>query len=180
MVEVLRLGHRRGRDDRISTHVGLTARQFGASSIVFSGERDDNMLESVRDVVDRWGGDFDVSYREDWRKVIEEFEGVVVHLTMYGTPYFEKLDELREMTAGEEDDLMVVVGGGKVPSEVFDLADRNLAVGNQPHSEVAALAVFLHDLLEGEWSGREFEDADIEVVPSEEGKELREDTSGNP
>ena len=38
---------------------------------------------------------------------------------------------------------VVVVGGTKVPSEVFHLSDYNISVGNQPHSEVAALAVFL-------------------------------------
>ncbi|MDY6769318.1 MAG: tRNA (cytidine(56)-2'-O)-methyltransferase [Candidatus Nanohaloarchaea archaeon] len=171
MVTVLRLGHRRGRDDRISTHVGLTARQFGADHVVFSGETDENMLESLRDVVDRWGGPFDVTYREDWRTVMKEFDGTVVHLTMYGVPYVEELPELKER---RDEDLLVVVGGEKVPSDVLDLADHNLAVGNQPHSEVAALAVFLHDLFGGEQFGRDFADADIEVVPNEAGKETRE------
>ncbi|MCJ7479368.1 MAG: tRNA (cytidine(56)-2'-O)-methyltransferase [Candidatus Nanohaloarchaeota archaeon QJJ-7] len=178
MVEVLRLGHRRGRDDRISTHVALTARQFGASSVTFSGERDDSMLESVRDVVERWGGPFDIRYREDWRNVIRDFDGPVIHLTMYGVPYYEDIDGLEGDFGGSEDDILVVVGGEKVPSEVFEIADYNLAIGNQPHSEVAALAVFLHDLFQGDWTDREFEDAEIEVFPSEEGKETRKtDTS---
>ncbi|MDY6766138.1 MAG: tRNA (cytidine(56)-2'-O)-methyltransferase, partial [Candidatus Nanohaloarchaea archaeon] len=116
MTTVLRLSHRRGRDDRISTHVGLAARQFGGDRIVYSGEQDDNMLASVRDVVDRWGGSFDVSYREDWRPTIRAFDGTVVHLTMYGTDYREELPVLREAEQG--DDLLVVVGGERVPSEV--------------------------------------------------------------
>ncbi|MDY6765918.1 MAG: tRNA (cytidine(56)-2'-O)-methyltransferase [Candidatus Nanohaloarchaea archaeon] len=172
MTTVLRLGHRRGRDDRISTHVGLTARQFGADRIIYSGEEDANMLASLRDVVERWGGPFDVSYTEEWRPVIDGFDGTVVHLAMYGIDYREELPRLQE--AVETGDLLVVVGGERVPSEVFDLADYNLAVGHQPHSEVAALAVFLHDLYDGAELDATYADADIEVVPSEDGKETRE------
>lgn len=167
MTTVLRLGHRRGRDDRISTHVGLTARQFGADKIVYSGEKDDNMLESLRDVVDRWGGPFDVVYREDWRRMMKDWSGPIVHLTMYGIPHMDRIEPVRD--AGT-DDLLVVVGGEKVPAMVYETVDHNIAVGNQPHSEVAALAVFLHDLYGGEELGRTFEDASIRVEPQERGK----------
>ena len=34
-ISVLRLGHRLVRDDRVSTHVGLVARAFGASEIFY-------------------------------------------------------------------------------------------------------------------------------------------------
>lgn len=171
MIQVLRLGHRAGRDDRISTHVGLTARQWGSSGITYSGERDENMMESLRDTVDRWGGPFKVEYREDWRPVIEEFDGVVVHLTMYGEGIGEKMPEIRE-EAGDGD-IMVVVGAEKVPREAYKMADYNVSVGSQPHSEVAALAVFLDRLQEGGIK-QGFEDADIEVVPSEDQKLTRE------
>lgn len=109
-----------------------------------------------------------MEYREDWRNVIKEFEGTVVHLTMYGVPYDEELPELKE----REEDILLVVGGEKVPSDVFELADYNLAVGHQPHSEVAALAVFLHDFL-GEIPEK-FDGADIEVVPNQSGKETQD------
>jgi len=42
--------------------------------------------------------------------------------------------------------LLLVVGAEKVPGDLYDLADVNVAVGNQPHSEVAALAILLHAL----------------------------------
>jgi len=168
MATVLRLGHRRGRDDRISTHVGLTARQFGASGIVYSGERDDGMLESLRDVVERWGGPFTVSYREDWRRVIKDFEGFRILLSMYGTSFNEGMEEARQ----KGDDILVVVGGEKVPSEVYDLVDLNIAVGHQPHSEVAALAILLYEYFDGSIPD-EFENASVEVAPNREGKELR-------
>lgn len=172
MVTVLRMGHRRGRDDRISTHVGLTARQFGADRIVYSGERDKNMLESLRDLCDRWGGDFNVAYREDWRTVIKEFDGVKVHLTMYGLPFQDELDTITDET--DDSEMLVVVGGEKIPKDVYDLVDYNIAVGHQPHSEVAALGVFLHDFSGGTWLGQEFNGADITVVPQERGKKTRE------
>ena len=41
-VNVLRLDHRIGRDTRITTHVCLTSRAFGASKIYLSGEEDHN------------------------------------------------------------------------------------------------------------------------------------------
>lgn len=128
------------------------------------------MLESARDLSERWGGDFSIKYREDWRPIIEEFDGVTVHLTMYGLPYDEHLNGMEPA----DEDVLVVVGGEKVPSELYDMVDYNLAVGRQPHSEVAALAVFLHDLFGGDELGREFDGAEIEVVPQKRGKKTRE------
>ena len=48
MIEVLRLSHRIGRDPRLSTHVILTARAFGASKTYYSGQKDSNLEESVK------------------------------------------------------------------------------------------------------------------------------------
>lgn len=167
MIKVLRLGHRRGRDDRISTHVGLTARQWGADEIVYSGEKDDNILESQRDIIDRWGGDIEIRYTEEWKKEINDFEGLKVHLTMYGEKINEKISELEEKF--QEEDLLVIVGAEKVPRWVYTHADYNISVGNQPHSEIAALAVFL-DRIQASGITEEFEDAEIEVEPSEDRK----------
>lgn len=170
MIQVLRLGHRRGRDDRISTHVGLTARQFGADEIVYTGEKDDNMLESIKDVVDRWGGDFEVSYNENWKSIVRDFNGKIVLLSMFG----EKLDKgMKEIKTEWEDDLLIIVGGEKVPSGIYEMVDMNLGVGNQPHSEVAALGVFLHDYFEGEELDSSFEGAKIEVEPQRDGKKVK-------
>lgn len=166
MIKILRLGHRRGRDDRISTHVGLTARQWGADEIVYSGEKDDKILESQRDIIDRWGGDIEISYTEDWKSEIKNFEGLKVHLTMYGEKIGEKIEDLnREL----EEDLLVVVGAEKVPRWVYTHVDYNISVGNQPHSEIAALAVFL-DRIQASGIKEDFEGAGIEVRPSEDRK----------
>lgn len=164
MIHILRLGHRAGRDDRISTHVGLTARQWGCSGITYSGEKDSSMMESIRDIVERWGGEFEVDYREDWRTVLKEFEGVIIHLTMYG----EKIDAKDEnLEAAFDDDVLVVVGAEKVPREVYKIADHNISIGNHPHSEIAALAVLLDRFTDIK---EKFDGADIEVVPSEDQK----------
>ena len=57
---VLRLDHRQKRDARITTHVCLTARAFGADKAILSGDEDTKLMENVRDAVKRWGGNFKV------------------------------------------------------------------------------------------------------------------------
>ncbi|MBC5792621.1 MAG: tRNA (cytidine(56)-2'-O)-methyltransferase [Nanohaloarchaea archaeon] len=165
MIKVLRLGHRAGRDDRISTHVGLTARQWGADEIVYSGQHDSSMMQSVEDIVERWGGDFTVRYTEEWKKEIRDFEGLKFHLTMYGERIDDKIAEINDDL--DEKDLMIIVGAEKVPRWVYTHVDLNISVGNQPHSEIAALAVFMDRVTEIKDS---FEGAEIEVEPSEDRK----------
>ena len=70
-IKVLRLDHRRVRDARITTHVCLTARAFGASEVILTGDKDIKLMENVTDVKERWGGDFQVGYREKWQNVLK-------------------------------------------------------------------------------------------------------------
>lgn len=163
-VYVLRLGHRIGRDQRISTHVALTARAFGAKGIYFT-RSDKNLFDSVNKVVKTWGGSFFIETAE-WRKLLREFDGLKVHLTMYGIPLPEKIEEIKKATK-----LLVIVGAEKVPREVYDLSDLNISIGTQPHSEVSALAVFLEKVL-GVVFNLEFGDAKLKIVPSERGKKV--------
>ena len=65
--------------------------------------------------------------------------------------------------------LMIVVGAEKVPREVYDLADRNVSVGNQPHSEVAALAIFLDRYSGGKALEKGFRGG-LTIVPNPRGK----------
>ena len=167
-IYVLRLGHRPERDKRISTHVALTARAFGARGIYFDVV-DEKLFKSVRDVVARWGGDFFIEHVESWKKLVKDFDGLVVHLTMYGIPLTEKMGEIKS-----SESMLVVVGAEKVPPEVYELSDYNISIGNQPHSEVAALAVFLDRVLEGKVFELNFEGAGIRVIPSERGKRVEE------
>ncbi|MBD3387665.1 MAG: tRNA (cytidine(56)-2'-O)-methyltransferase [Candidatus Altiarchaeales archaeon] len=164
---VLRLGHRHSRDKRISTHVALTARAFGASRIVYDGRAVD-VKESVDEITSSWGGDFKVEFTEGYRDFINSFEGLKVHLTMYGLPLDDVVADF-----GLEGDILVVVGGAKVPSDVFELVDYNVAVGNQPHSEVAALAVFLDRIFGGGELDRDFKGR-MRIVPQNRGKKVLE------
>jgi tRNA (cytidine56-2'-O)-methyltransferase len=169
---VLRLGHRPGRDERMSTHVGLTARALGADRVVFTGKAE-GPRETVADITERFGGPFAVEVSESYRPLLEEFDGRVIHLTMYGLPVQEVEDELK--SAHRTEPLLVVVGAEKVPFDVYEAADYNVAVTNQPHSEVASLAVFLDRLHGGRELDREWMDADRRVVPKERGKRVESD-----
>ncbi|MFH1787947.1 MAG: tRNA (cytidine(56)-2'-O)-methyltransferase [Candidatus Altiarchaeota archaeon] len=165
-VSVLRLGHRFERDKRVSTHLALTARAFGADEILFD-ERDVRVAESVARIVEGWGGDFCVGFVEGWRRTVTRFDGEVVHLTMYGLSLDEVLPRLKE--SGK--DKLVVVGGRKVPPDMYDLASFNVAVGHQPHSEISALAVFLDRLFEGQDVSKRF-DGGKKIIPQERGKKV--------
>jgi len=168
---VLRLGHRPERDQRVTTHVGLAARALGARGMYLAG-RDAGIVAGIRDVVERWGGDFFIEDGISWKKCIREWKGsggIVVHLTMYGEPVREREAELRGKGR-----ILVVVGSEKVPGEVYTLADYNIAITNQPHSEVAGLAVFLDRLFQGEELGGEFPGGRIRIVPSQRGKRCEE------
>lgn len=162
-VRVLRLGHRVARDKRITTHVGLTARAFGAEKIILSGEKHGSVLETWKDIRDRWGGPFEVSHEKNWRELLKNFDGTIVHLTMYGHDYQDKMDEIKN----SDEDILVIVGGEKIPAEVYELSDYNIAIGNQPHSEVAALAVFLENYFESPKNS--FENAEKEIEPGKKG-----------
>ncbi|VVB59992.1 tRNA (cytidine(56)-2'-O)-methyltransferase [uncultured archaeon] len=170
MLTILRLSHRRVRDARLTTHVCLTARALGADEVILSGERDENVLESVSDVAKRWGGKFKIRYEEKSRKIIEKFKGIKIHLTMYGMPVQDKISEIKEKSKGK--DVLIIVGGEKVPGEVYQLADYNIAVTGQPHSEVAALAVFLHEFFEGKELTKKFGGAKLTVISQERGKKV--------
>ncbi|MGB7969224.1 MAG: tRNA (cytidine(56)-2'-O)-methyltransferase [Methanobacterium sp.] len=170
-VNVLRLDHRRVRDARITTHVCLTSRAFGASKVILSGDEDKKIMENIRDVVKRWGGDFEIDYVKKWDKFIDDWKnngGEVVHLTMYGEPVQSITNKIRESSR----DKLVVVGGSRVPSKVYQEADWNVSVTSQPHSEVAALSIFLHTLFEGEEYDIEFNDSELKVIPTAHGKQV--------
>lgn len=173
MITVLRIGHRPQRDKRITTHVALVARAFGAERIIIN-EEDAKIKETIDSVVDVWGGSFSVDF-QGWRSFLKSFDGTVVHLTMYGIPFEEKMSEIREI----KNDLCVVIGAEKVPSELYKISDYNLSVGNQPHSEVSALALFLDRYHLGKQFQRRYEGAKMEIQPSEKDKIVKGERHGS-
>ena len=154
----------------MTTHLMLTARAFGAYGALYTGIRDPSMEETVRKICSDWGGLFSVNYAEDWLGTIKTWkqQGKVVHLTMYGLPLQRVISSIRE----DPSDKLVIVGGPKIPGVVYGLADWNVAVTSQPHSEVSALAVFLHVFFEGRELEKVFEGSRLRVIPQERGKRV--------
>jgi len=171
-IYVLRYGHRPGRDKRVTTHAALVARAFGANGFILGDVSDESIYSSIEKVVRIWGGriHFEMGvdshrYCLDWKRS----GGVVVHLTMYGLHVDDVIGEIR----GLDKDLLVVIGSRKVPRFFYEVADYNVAIGHQPHSEIAALAVFLDRLFNGAELHTRFPDATIEIIPSPRGKRVR-------
>jgi len=164
-VELLRVGHRAGRDPRLTTHLALAARAFGAARM-YLHPPDRDLAARLDAVAVRWGGSFRVVPTDDWKRLVRDYPGAVVHLTMYGEPLAAVLPRMRR-----ERRLLLVAGGAKVPSELYRLARWNVGVGHQPHSEVAAVAVTLAELF-GVPGARPFPRARQRVVPQTRGKRV--------
>ena len=96
--------------------------------------------------------------------------GIVVHLTAYGEN-IETSDVLSRIKKTERS-VLLIVGSQKVPADFFseNVSDFNVSIGNQPHSECAALAVFLDRFFEGKELERKFDKAKIKILPKERGK----------
>jgi tRNA (cytidine56-2'-O)-methyltransferase len=170
-IDVLRIGQRFVRDDRTLTHLCLVSRALGAESI-FLEDAENDVIKTVDEVNRTWGGDFRVSLGVPWRKVLKDSKNegrTVVHLTMYGIPIQDVSEKLRSVER-----LLLVVGGPKVPGEMYRQADYNVAVTSQPHSEVAALAIALHEIQGGEELKRTFQKSRLRIVPSPRGKRVVE------
>ena len=114
---VLRLGYRKGRDPRITTHLALVSRALGATGFLLAGDDDPDLFANVQSVNDRFGGDMTCEHvggGMGWLKRFSQNDagdgapGVVVHLTMYGEPYRSVLPRIRR-----DRPLTVVVGGAK-------------------------------------------------------------------
>jgi tRNA (cytidine56-2'-O)-methyltransferase len=170
-VVILRVGHRPERDQRVTTHVGLTARALGAQGM-YLATADKGVVQSIRDVADRWGGDFFCQDNVKWRSCIRDWKsqgGIVVHLTMYGLNLPDVIDEVKAHKK-----ILVIVGAEKVPGEIYGLADYNVAVTGQPHSEISSLALFLDHFFSGQEFNNEFHGAKIRIIPSRAGKQTEE------
>ena len=170
-IRVLRVGQRYVRDDRTLTHLCLVSRALGAESILLE-DAEKEVTSTLEEVNRTWGGDFRVVLGASWRRTLQEArtEGrSVVHLTMYGLPIQDVVLRLREL-----EKILIVVGGPKVPGKVYHEADYNVAVTSQPHSEVAALAVALHEIQNGEELKRTFSKSKLSILPSPRGKRVVE------
>ena len=165
MIAVLRIGHRINRDKRITTHVALVARAFGADTI-FITTKDEKIKKNIQLVCKRFGGEFQVETGLDPKKIIKSWKGTIVHLTMYGAELEKVVDHI-----DTDRDLLIIVGAEKVPPYFYEIADINVSVGNQPHSEVAALALFLDRYTKAAWQTKDFH-GNIQIIPCVKGKKV--------
>ena len=161
------------RDARLTTHVALTARALGASGFLLSDTMDETIRATVEKVTGSWGGEFFFEMGTSWKSSVRDWKtksGIVVHLTAYGENIQTSnvLDRIRNL----EKDVLLIVGSQKVPKEFFssEVSDFNVSIGNQPHSECAALAVFLDRFFEGKELVKGFGNAKIRIIPQERGK----------
>lgn len=169
-ISVIRLGHRKERDKRVTSHCFLVARALGAQRGVLCGEEDANVLESIRDVTKQWGGKFNITYSPSWKKTLfaAKRQGYCsVHATMYGEPIEQKATEL-----SKKKKIAIIIGAEKVPAEVYRMCDYNVSVTNQPHSEIAALTLILDRIQTGRALGKKFAHARIVITPQAYGKKV--------
>ncbi len=170
VIEVVRIGQRLVRDDRVTTHVALVSRGFGAERIYMT-EINPEIKDTIEKINTTWGGNFKVEFIEKWKPIVKKKkdEGFkIVHLSMYG----EKISDAQEKIR-DEDNLLIVVGAEKVPRDIYELADYNVGVGNQPHSEISALAILLDRIQEGKQFEKEFPNAKRKIIPTKNGKNVQ-------
>jgi tRNA (cytidine56-2'-O)-methyltransferase len=169
VIEVVRIGQRVVRDDRVTTHVALVARAFGAEKI-FMTEVNPEIKDTLEKINNTWGGNFIVEFIDNWKSVVKnkKEEGFkIIHLSMYG----EKINDIQEKLRIERK-MLVVVGAEKVPREIYELADYNIGVGSQPHSEISALAILLDRIQNGKQFEKVFSDAKRKLIPTKNGKNV--------
>lgn len=154
---------------RMTTHVALTARAFGADAVVLT-VNDKKLVDTIKKVCEQFGGEFSISIESKWRNFVLDWKdrGAVVHLTMYG----EHIDDALPKISALKGPILIIIGAEKVPRDVYDLADYNVAIGNQPHSEVAALAVLLDRLFKGKGLKQKF-NGKMVIEPNPRGKTIR-------
>ena len=66
VIEVVRIGQRLVRDDRVTTHVALVSRAFGAERI-FMTEVNPEIKDTLEKINETWGGNFEIEFIDKWK-----------------------------------------------------------------------------------------------------------------
>ena len=172
-IKLLRLGHRIHRDHRTTTHCALVARAFGSSEMYYCGNEDDSLQSSIEKVNESWGGDFSISFVKSWKSFINKCKrenNFVILCTMYGKNIPDIESEHRSVL--DNQDIVIIIGSEKIPPELINLSDINVAISNQPHSEVAAIAILLDRLFQGKQLDLKFTNSKLNIIPQEKGKSI--------
>ncbi|MHA2031021.1 MAG: tRNA (cytidine(56)-2'-O)-methyltransferase [Candidatus Kariarchaeaceae archaeon] len=144
----------------MTTHVALTSRALGADGFVYSGDKDENLESTITGVTKRWGGEFKINYTDKISETVKKWNGIKVHLTMYGENHNQTIHDIKNH---EDEDILIIVGGAKVPRYIYSLVDFNTSIGWQPHSEVAAISIFLYELLGSKNLYHQYDGAEISI-----------------
>ncbi len=167
MILLFRLSHRKERDKRITTHLFLSARIFNVKEIYYSGEKDSVLEKNITSMEEKWGKTINkIEYVKNPKLKMKDLKNKgykIVHLTMYGENYKKVIEKLRDAN------LCIIVGSEKVPGWVYDVSDYNISIGNQPHSEITAFAVFMYEIYKCNLKIENIK-GKIKIVPSPKGK----------
>lgn len=138
---------------------------------MLEGICDETVESTLRKVLDYWGGEIHYECGVNGKRYVEDWKmegGEVIHLTMYGLPVDDVIGEIRSSPRPK----LIVVGAEKVERHYYEAADYNVAIGNQPHSEVSALAIFLDRLYNGRELYIEYPGARWRIIPQRRGKKV--------
>ncbi|MEM0116940.1 MAG: tRNA (cytidine(56)-2'-O)-methyltransferase [Conexivisphaerales archaeon] len=151
----------------------LVARAFGCDGMYYSGDEDDKLKITLEKICTNWGGNFFLEYVRDPMDIVTRWKtnhGRIIHLTMYGENIVRLEDKIRRLY--QKYNLMVIVGSSKVPSIYYKIADINVAIGHQPHSEIAALAILLDRIHLGNELKIEFQNAKLRIIEQKHSKKI--------
>ncbi|MFH0969875.1 MAG: tRNA (cytidine(56)-2'-O)-methyltransferase [Candidatus Diapherotrites archaeon] len=135
-------------------------------------ERNDHHIaQTVEKINQTFGGKFKIEFYKNPWKTLQQFKEKgyhIIHLTMYGKQPGDAIKQIQKL-----EKIVIMIGADKVPGTAYQEADYNISITRQPHSEVAALSVFLHYL----WVGKEeefvFKGGKKTIIPSARGKNVQ-------
>ena len=71
VIEVIRIGQRLIRDDRVTTHVALVSRAFGAEKIYMT-EVNPEIKDTIEKINKTWGSDFIIEFIDKWKHIVKK------------------------------------------------------------------------------------------------------------
>ncbi len=69
-IEVLQIGQRFVRDDRVMTHTALVARAFNAAKI-YMVKNNNKIEKTIKKINFYWGSNFKIEFVDNWKKIIK-------------------------------------------------------------------------------------------------------------
>ncbi len=151
--------------------LAMVSRAFGASNITFCpGEKDGKrLIKYCQAMSRRWGGNFGVSYTDDWKRFIAERKNYLkIYLTRYGMSMTKLGYQVRTYK-----NVLAIVSFTESIKPLYDAADFNMSITTQPHSCSSSVAVFLHEFYSGRELSMHFENAKYKINPGDHGVRVK-------